>query len=62
MRYFKISEDQLRDFIEKSNLLDTLRTYGIEGNEDYEIVFNDTDTKATEEDLSKFEFIKDDEQ
>lgn len=62
MRYFKISEDQLRDFIEQSNLLDTLRAYGIEDNEDYEIVFNDTDVEATEEDLSKFEFIENDEQ
>lgn len=62
MRYFKISEDQLRDFIERSNLLDTLRAYGIEDNEDYEIVFNDTDVEATEEDLSKFEFIENDEQ
>jgi len=62
MKYYKISEDQLRDFIEQSNLLDTLRAYGIEDNEDYEIVFNDTDVEATEEDLSKFEFIENDEQ
>ena len=58
MKYYKISEDQLRDFIERTNLLDALRVYGIEDNEDYEIVFNDTDVEATEEDLSKFELIE----
>lgn len=58
MRYYKISEDQLRDFIERSNVLDALRVYGIEDNEDYEIVFNDTDVEATDEGLSKFELIE----
>lgn len=61
MKYYKISEDQLRDLIERSNLLDALRVYGIEDNEDYEIVFNDTDVGVTDEDLSKFELIEENE-
>lgn len=54
MRYFKISEDQLRDFIESSNLLDALMAYGVDNWDGYEEAVNE-DTEATEEDLSKFE-------
>ena len=56
MRYFKISEDQLRDFIESSNLLDALRAYGVDNWDGYEEAVNE-DTEATEEDLSKFELV-----
>lgn len=56
MRYFKISEDQLRDLIESSNLLDVLIAYGVDNWDGYEEAVNE-DTEATEEDLSKFELI-----
>lgn len=60
MRYFKISEDQLRDLIERSNLLDALRAYGVDNWDGYEEAVNE-DTEATEEDLSKFEPIEENE-
>lgn len=56
MRYFKISEDQLRDLIERSNVLDALRAYGVDNWDGYEEALNE-DIEATEEDLSKFELI-----
>lgn len=56
MRYFKISEDQLRDFIIRSNILSNLIAYGVDNWEGYDEAI-DEDCEATEEDLSKFELI-----
>lgn len=60
MRYFKISEDQLRDLIESSNLLDALMACGVDNWDGYEEAVNE-DTEATEEDFSEFELIEENE-
>lgn len=60
MRYFKISEDRLRDLIKRSNVLDALMAYGVDNWDGYEEVANE-DTEATEEDLEKFELIEENE-
>ena len=57
MKYFKISEDQLRGFIESSKILSNLEAYGVDNWDGYEEAVNE-DTEATEEDLSQFEELE----
>lgn len=57
MRYFKISEDQLKDLIERSKILSNLEAYGVDNWDGYEEAVNE-DYEATEEDLGNFELLE----
>lgn len=57
MKYYKISEEQLRELIESSKILSNLEAYGVDNWGGYEEAVNE-DTEATEEDLSEFEELE----
>ena len=60
MRYFKISEEQLRELIESSKFLSNLEAYGVDNWGGYEEAVNE-DYEVSEEDLSEFEPIEENE-
>lgn len=54
MKYYKISEKDLIELIEKAKFLDALESYGVDNWEGYEMAWSNEDYEVSEEDYEEY--------
>lgn len=54
MKYYKISEDALRELIKESKFLGALESYGVDNWEGYEMAWSGEDYEVSEEDYEEY--------